>query len=104
MHAPVDKLPGAEEVMKQKILFFIAGPNPTANEFAAAEKIGTTTFRYAGAIRPIDSIERCDAVAGDPDVIPETYKAAYPVVEPSVPEPSVPDPKDDVPTSKARRP
>ena len=90
--------------MKQKILFFIAGPNPTANEIAAAEKIGTTVFRYAGAIRPIDSLERCDAVAGDSDVISETYKAAFPVVEPSVPEPSVPDPKDDVPTSKARRP
>ncbi len=88
--------------MKQKILFFIAGPNPTANEFAAAEKIGTTTFRYAGAIRPIDSIERCDAVAGDPDVIPETYKAAYPVVEPTVSETGVSE--TGVPTSKARRP
>ena len=93
MHAPVDKLPGAEEVMKQKILFFIAGPNPTEAELAAAEKIGTTAFRYAGAIRPIDSLERCDAVAGDPDVIPETYKAAYPVAPPPA-----------SPSSKASRP
>ncbi len=93
-----------EKTKRQKILFFIAGPNPTDAELAAAEKIGTEAFRYAGAIRPIDTLEKCDAVAGDPDVIPETYKAAYPVVEPSVPEPSVPDPKDDVPTSKARRP
>ena len=69
-----------EKTMRQKILFFISAPNPTEADLAAAEKIGTTAFRYAGAIRPIDTLEKCDAVAGDPDVIPESYRAAFPVV------------------------
>lgn len=69
-----------EKTMRQKILFFISAPNPTEADLAAAEKIGTTAFRYAGAIRPIDTLEKCDAVAGDPDVIPESYKAAFTVV------------------------
>jgi hypothetical protein len=49
---------------KKKILFFMAGANPTPDELAAAEKIGTTCFRNASVVFPNEALEECDAVAG----------------------------------------
>jgi hypothetical protein len=62
------------------ILFFIEGMNPTNNEAAEALKIGPVTFRNASAINANEKLERCDGVAGDPDVIPEGYEGKVPVI------------------------
>lgn len=61
--------------MKQfvaRILFFIAGPVPTAEEYEAAARInGNVSFRNASVIGPGDRTEECDGVAG---TVPDVYK------------------------------
>lgn len=61
-----------------KILFFIAGMAPTAEETETALEIGAVAFRNRSLISDSDNPEKADAVAGE--VIPAPYKD-YPVVK-----------------------
>jgi hypothetical protein len=79
-----------------KILYFIKGSNPTAEERAAAEALGTKMFRNASARTSF--IEACDGVAG---AVPEAYakikRADKPVAaKPATPVPT-PAPAADAP-------
>lgn len=62
------------------ILFFIAGMSPTNAEAEAALEIGVVAYRNANVIGKDDRAEKCDAVAGDPAIIPAPY-ADKPVVK-----------------------
>lgn len=59
--------------MKQaRILFFIIGPVPTAEDVAKAGEIGAQViFRNASAVGEYDKPEDCDGVEG---AVPEAYK------------------------------
>lgn len=66
-----------------KILFFVDGPAPSADDFvAAAELKATVVFRNARAV-PSEphSLEICDGVAGK---VPEIYAKAYPEAEKAI--------------------
>lgn len=54
-----------------KIIFFIAGMSPTKAESTAIEKSGAKHIRNASLVKPIDAVEKCDAVAG---AVPAKYK------------------------------
>lgn len=64
---------------KSKVLFFIAGPVPSAAEISAAasieDKATKVVFRNASAIGDGDSVENADGLAG---VIPDFYKVKLP--------------------------
>lgn len=70
--------------MKQaRILFFVNGPAPTAEDFAAADQIaGNVVFRNAQAVTDDpQSLEMCDGVAG---CVPALYAAAFTDAETAV--------------------
>lgn len=59
-----------------KILFFIAGTTPTAQQVSEANEFGPgVAFRNATLVPPDSPIEQCDGVAGE---VPENYAAALP--------------------------
>ena len=70
--------------MKQfvaRILFFIAGPVPNAEEYnAAAQLQGQVSFRNASVIGEGDRTELCDGVAG---LVPKPY-AGFPSAEEAI--------------------
>lgn len=54
-----------------KILYFVKGASPTAEDFANAEEIkGNVVFRNALAVGHGESVEKCDGVAGE---VPPAY-------------------------------
>lgn len=55
---------------KARILFFIAGMVPTAEEIAEAEKIGLCVYRNGACYDSATSTEVCDYVAG---AVPAIY-------------------------------
>lgn len=66
-----------------KILFFVNGPAPTAEQFAEAEALsGNIAFRNALAV-PSDNhaLEDCDGVAGE---VPAIYSAKFPHAEAAI--------------------
>lgn len=59
-----------------RVLFFIGGAMPTAEQLDAASKYGPgVVFRNAGLISPDAPIEDADAVAG---IVPDAYKTVLP--------------------------
>ena len=59
-----------------RILYFVAGVAPSAEDFEAAEKLGANvSFRNANAVPAEGALEICDGVAGE---VPERYAEAYP--------------------------
>src|SRR4051812_41433052 len=63
--------------MFPKVLYFIAGTTPTAEQIADADSCGPgVAFRNASLIRPEHPIEAADAVAGPS--VPKHYEAALP--------------------------
>jgi len=70
--------------MKQaRILYFVNGPAPTPEDFAAADAIaGNVVFRNAQAVTDDpQSLEMCDGVAGR---VPALYAAAFPDADTAV--------------------
>lgn len=70
--------------MKQaRILFFVDGPAPTADDFAEAAQIaGNVVFRNARAVSDDpQSLEICDGVAG---CVPTLYAEKFPTAEEAV--------------------
>lgn len=66
---------------RMKILYFIASPFPTPEDYDAVNdlrKYGDVYFRNADAVHEEASTEACDAVAG---LVPENYAAKYPTPE-----------------------
>lgn len=61
---------------KKRVLYFIKEQSPSAEELAAAEKLGTQMFRWC--VPDDGSLEECDGVAGS---VPERYVAKYPIVD-----------------------
>lgn len=58
-----------------RILFFIVGAMPTADDYEAAEAIGANvSFRNASAVPPDGALEECDGVAG---AVPARYAEAF---------------------------
>lgn len=70
--------------MKQaKILYFVSGPAPTAEQLAEANEMSATVvFRNALAV-PAEqhSLEICDGVAGD---VPQLYAEEFPTAEDAI--------------------
>jgi hypothetical protein len=69
--------------MKQaRILFFVLGVAPTAEDFEAAAKLqADVVFRNARAVPSEGSLEACDGVAGE---VPERYAEKYPPAEEAI--------------------
>lgn len=64
---------------KSRILYFIAGAQPSDEDKAAAEALGPVMYRNARFVDDTSEPEQCDAVAG---LVPANYKifpAAAPV-------------------------
>ncbi len=62
-----------------RILFFILGALPTAEEVGEAEALGfNVVFRNALLVPAEGALEACDGVAGE---VPERYAAAFPSAE-----------------------
>ena len=66
-----------------KILYFINGPLPTTEDYAAAAELrANVMFRNALAVSPDGgSLEECDGVAGE---VPLQYAKAYPPAEAAI--------------------
>jgi uncharacterized protein YciI len=62
---------------KKKILFFINGPHPTAEQLEQGKSVGAA-FRNTRFIQEGESLEQAEAFAGE---VPEVYKKAFPNVE-----------------------
>lgn len=93
---------------KRKILFFISGPVPTeAQEQLANELANTKTtvcFRNGLQVSSDDSLEKCDAVAGDVPARYRTPRHKDEVLPPMVEELTLPGlgaPDTSVPDSSA---
>lgn len=66
-----------------KLLFFVNGPAPTAEQIVEAEALsGNVAFRNALAV-PAENhaLEDCDGVAGE---VPAIYSAKYPTAEDAI--------------------
>lgn len=66
-----------------KILYFVDGPAPTAEDFAAAAELkATVVFRNARAVpSEAHSLEICDGVAGK---VPTIYAEKYPTADEAI--------------------
>lgn len=59
-----------------RVLYFIAGPNPSEEDLEAAKEFGPgVLFRNANFVPPEGPLENADAVAGP--AIPKRYRDAY---------------------------
>lgn len=62
-----------------KILYFISGPAPKAEDVEKASQIkAKVVFRNALAVHPESALEDCDGVMGD---VPESYSTKFPPFE-----------------------
>lgn len=60
---------------KARVLYFVRGSVPSAEQLAEAEKLGPgVAFRNATMVRDTDPLEHADIVAGD---VPDVYRKAY---------------------------
>lgn len=67
-----------------RILFFVASVMPTAEDFAAAERLGpNVAFRNASAVPNDGALEQCDGVAGQ---VPARYAEKFPTAEDAIAE------------------
>lgn len=71
---------------KKKVIYFLAGPVPSAEQIAAAEKLGSSSrqvvFRNATQVRDGEALEKCDFVAGN---VPKQYTKVERLDEPELP-------------------
>lgn len=65
-----------------KILFFVLGASPTAENFAEAQELrANVAFRNAHHVPSDGCLEECDGVAGE---VPERYAEAFPSAEEAI--------------------
>lgn len=88
-------------VKSPKVLYFVAGNNPSQADLEAGAKMGTMVFyRNAHFLQPEIPLEACDYVAGP--AIPANYREAFPKFRMKKEKPPEETPEEDTEETPAK--